>query len=76
MLSSKYFKFSTVASYNFRSQIQSAEKLEQQVSNTKILLQDKHDWPKVAVVDVCNNKQQNKIVGKQELYKKRTSRAR
>ena len=46
------------------------------VSNTKILLQDKYGWPKVAVVDVRNIKQQNKIVGQQELYKKRTSRAR
>ena len=26
-------------------------------------------WPKVAVVDVCNNKQHNKIVEQQELYK-------
>jgi len=27
--------------------------------------------PKVAVVDVCNNKQHNKIVEQQELYKKK-----
>ena len=30
MLPNKYFKFSTVASDNFRSQIQNVEKLEQQ----------------------------------------------
>ena len=41
MLSNKYFKFSTVASDNFRSNT-NAEKLDNRVSNTKILLQDKH----------------------------------
>ena len=41
MLSSKYFKFSTVASYNSRSQIQNAEKLEQQGLQHKNLVTGK-----------------------------------